>query len=158
MRKSQTYRAHQLKQKAKAQPKQELVINPSPNEEWRPVPGFEGYKVSNLGGWRSRQRVSKGYISRLGYLKIHMYGAEYFLHRIVMLAFRGPSNLHVNHINGVKLDNRLCNLEYCTHAENMKHARDTGLMSRPSKRERSLFEQHGIDYDKLLKGMENNNG
>lgn len=34
----------------------------------------------------------------------------------------GPSSLHVNHLNGVRCDNRIGNLEYCTNAQNVRHA------------------------------------
>jgi hypothetical protein len=49
-----------------------------------------------------------------------------FVHRLVMLAYRGESTLSVNHINSDKSDNRLENLEYVTGAENSKHAYDKG--------------------------------
>jgi hypothetical protein len=44
------------------------------------------------------------------------------VHRMVAEAFLGPSKLVVNHKNGVRTDNRLENLEYCTYRENALHA------------------------------------
>lgn len=53
------------------------------------------------------------------------------LHRLLMRTFVGPSDLYVNHRNGIKTDNRLENLEYTTAAENNRHARETGLCPSP---------------------------
>ena len=50
------------------------------------------------------------------------------VHQIVMLAFIGKSNLCINHKNGIKTDNRLENLEYCTNSENIRHAFRTGIV------------------------------
>lgn len=47
------------------------------------------------------------------------------VHRLVMYAFRGPSKLQVNHIDGNKRNNYLENLEYCTPAQNRWHAKNT---------------------------------
>lgn len=51
-------------------------------------------------------------------------------HRVIWEAAYGPidETLEVNHINGVKSDNRIANLELVTHAGNMEHARETGLI------------------------------
>jgi hypothetical protein len=100
-------------------------------EQWAP---FHGYEVSDHG----RVRNGEGKILRLqrtgkGYLRVELAiqgGArKWNVHRIVMLAFRGPpeAGQEVNHRNGQKHDNRLENLEYVTPAENSRHAVATGL-------------------------------
>lgn len=51
------------------------------------------------------------------------------VHRLVLQTFIGPSEgREVNHINGVKDDNRLENLQWVTHRDNIKHAVESGLM------------------------------
>lgn len=68
-------------------------------------------------------RIKNGYhlICVSGVWKpIHRYVADTFIPKV-------EGKTYVNHINGIKSDNRVQNLEWCTHAENMQHARDTGL-------------------------------
>jgi hypothetical protein len=52
-----------------------------------------------------------------------------YVHRLVAEAFLpNPEGLpEVNHINGVRHDNRVANLEWVSHADNMRHAYSTGL-------------------------------
>ena len=65
-------------------------------------------------------------------------------HRVIWWSVNGPieNDLVINHINGIKTDNRLVNLEVVTIAENNKHAWNIGLQTseKVSKGVKRLFE------------------
>ena len=54
---------------------------------------------------------------------------SFFVHRLLALTFIENINNYpcINHIDGNKSNNNLCNLQWCTHKQNMKHAWDNGL-------------------------------
>ena len=98
-------------------------------EEWRPIADTGRYEVSSLGNFRrigSTENIvpttANGY-KRVSY-RHNGRACHKRLHRLVAEAFvPNPDPLtktQVNHLNG-KLDNRACNLEWCSPKENMAH-------------------------------------
>lgn len=91
--------------------------------------------VSDNGEIKVDGKVKTAFDNGLGYLFVNIYSRAYYVHRLVATAFYGeiPKGYEVNHINGCKCDNRVCNLEICTRKQNIKHALDTGLFVRDKK-------------------------
>ena len=74
-------------------------------------------------------RELKGMIDKAGYREVNINGKFERVHRIVSICFiENPNNLPcVNHKDGNKLNNDVCNLEWCSYSENTKHAYENGL-------------------------------
>jgi len=122
------------------------------NEIWKDINGYEGlYQISSLGRVKSFAKVKTGkrpsrgyYCGREIYMSICDNGRGYmfvsircgskkknkYIHRLLAQHFiPNPQNKpQVNHINGIKSDNRIENLEWVTERENAIHAFKNGYL------------------------------
>jgi hypothetical protein len=98
-------------------------------ERWSSIPGIS-FEVSSFGRIRNTVtgRVRKPQFWK-GYYRIRIGGKTFKIHRLVASAFvPNPNNLpEVNHKDGVGISNFDTNLEWSTHADNMRHAIKKGL-------------------------------
>ena len=104
-------------------------------EHWLDIPNYEGYQVSNHGRVRNKKtgKILKPYKTNRGYHTVGFWldgkKKRLSVHRLVAQAFLpNPQKLpEVNHINGCKTDNHLCNLEWVSCSANIAHAYQNGL-------------------------------
>lgn len=104
---------------------------------WKPLKNYEGlYEISNTGKIKSlyKNRILKDSLTKYGYYQVQLFKnkqyKQYLVHRLVAENFiENPENKpQINHINALKTDNRVTNLEWVTSAENMNHAKKLGLL------------------------------
>jgi hypothetical protein len=105
------------------------------SEIWKTVICNDNYAVSNMGnvmrivgGKGSRKdKLLSCRAGKIGYpvtlLTKNGVQTQHYVHRLVAEAFFGTTvGMDVNHKNGVKTDNRIENLEWCTRKYNIQHA------------------------------------
>jgi len=75
-------------------------------------------KITNQHGVKGEWVTRSNKPNNQGYPYIKIDGKTVKVHRLVLLAYKGHSELEVDHKNQNKTDNRLCNLHYVTSQEN----------------------------------------
>jgi hypothetical protein len=107
----------------------------------------EGFKIPGL--------------TTTGYPQISAKGKTWLVHRLVWEAFNGeiPSGMQINHIDGVKTNNALSNLEIVTPKQNIQHAYALGLISGAPGETNSMAKLSDTQYlemiDEIVKGASN---
>ena len=141
-------------------------------EIWKDIKGYEGfYQVSNQGRVRSVEReicksnnmkqISKSYILKFekgkGYNYVHLFKngtrKRMAVHRLVAIAFiPNPDNKpEVDHINTIKIDNRVENLRWVTPKENMNNPLTKENMSESQKGKSKGKPKSKESIDKMAK-------
>lgn len=107
---------------------------------WKPVKNYEDfYEISSDGVVRRKDtgHILKPRLSNKGYCLVWLCTNSKteakLLHRLVAEAFLEKENLQVNHINGIKTDNRVENLEWCSCSENIIHSYENGMQKKNKK-------------------------
>ena len=97
------------------------------NEYWKDVPGYRGLVAASTLG-RVKRKTKEGaeianfFYAEFGYPMVSLWGKSWNVHHLVLLAFVGkcPYGQETRHMNGNPKDNRLVNLRWGTHKENME--------------------------------------
>lgn len=134
-------------------------------------------KLKMIGGYNNKYAISSdgqviGYVNkkvnyvnqridRAGYktVRFNLNGKSktIYVHRLVAKAFV-PNHMNlkeVNHLNGIKTDNRLFNLHWVDHSTNIKHAHSLKLIPKCCEK-RVVDNETGVSYPSIKEAAKQN--
>jgi hypothetical protein len=135
-------------------PHQNLSLEDIEGEIWKDIEGYDGYyQISNFGRVKSlsrdvfngmgyylkKEKILKGRITKYGYINITItFNAKQYgliIHRVVAQHFINnlKNKREVNHIDSIKLNNSVDNLEWVSSLENKCHKNKFTLNKKTSK-------------------------
>lgn len=133
-----------------------LSLENLPNEEWKVIPDYSNYMVSNLGRFKNLKtnKILRQYVV-MNYLKVPLRndnGARKMVasHRVVALVFivTNDKSLHINHKDENKLNNIAENLEFCTMEYNNNYGTRNNRISKAQRnhiRKSKKVKQYDLD-------------
>lgn len=94
------------------------------NEIWKVIPDYPEHQISNFGRIKNKYNyLIKGSPCRNGYIQVELKtGEKRMVHRLVLSTFNPIENqekLTVDHLNGIRNDNRLENLQWSSREDNI---------------------------------------
>lgn len=137
-----------------------LSLEDLPGEVWRDVVGYENkFMVSNMGRVKMLERkvlanksiktikehILNQYVTEKGYLCVHLWSnntkKQEFVHKLVLSSFYREkyNDEECNHKNEIRSDNKLYNLEWITHKENLNYGNRTRKHSESMKNHPSMY-------------------
>lgn len=118
--------------------------------------GFQTFTLDDYEITRNGEIINKKWGNRKvkpqpngkGYMRVHIAGKMYFVHRLVAEKYiPNPGNKpQVNHKDGNKLNNSVDNLEWVTNQENRDHAVKNSLHLQGEKCPWSKLTQKAVDF------------
>ena len=142
-----------------------MSLNDSKIIEYPNCTFVQEYRIDKKGiiysPWRGWHEMAQ-HQNKQGYKELYLYTNEFGrkcfkVHRLMLTTFnpvQNIENLQVNHKDGIKNNNALENLEWCSRSENLKHAFNMGLEEKPIGERNPSHKLTNLDVEDICQRLE----